>query len=149
VALAAGALAVAVAGGDVALRHPPASPPTPRLAIPAPPTTQAPAPPPTTVATSPATLVSSSPLVAVYSLSGPSTITFRASSGVSWAQLREGTQSGAVVFEGRIDQGQSETISGPAWVRLGNPTAITVAVNGTAITAPAVAAGQPYNLQFR
>lgn len=147
-ALAAAALAVVVAGIALAAHRSPRATPAPRVAAPAPPTTQAPAPPPTTLAAPPATLVSSTPQVAVYSLSGPSTITLRASSGVSWAQLRSGNQSGTVVFEGRINQGQSKTISGPAWVRLGNPTAITVAVNGTAITAPTVTAGQPYNLQF-
>ena len=96
----------------------------------------------------PATLISSTPSVALYSLRGPATITLTASSGVSWVELRRGDQSGAIVYQGSLRPGQAQTITGPAWVRLGNPTAVVIAVNETPITAPALTAGEPYDLQF-
>jgi hypothetical protein len=115
------------------------------------PVTRAPAPAPTPSTTVPprptVTLVSSSPAASVFSLSGPARITFRAS-GASWAQLRTGGPDGAVLYEGILEPGQTESVAGPSWIRLGNPTAVAIDVNGTAISAPAVASGVPTDLQF-
>lgn len=95
-----------------------------------------------------ADLVSSTPQDAVYRLTSPATITLTASNGVSWIELRQGDQVGAVLYQGRLTQGQVKTIAAPAWVRLGNPTAVTIAINRQLI-APPLTPGQPFNLQFR
>lgn len=151
VVIAAAAVLVVVAvAAALTLRSAPshrrAAAPNPPLSTPRP--ASAPTVAPTTVA-APATLVSSTPQDAVYSLAGPSTITFTASRGASWIELRQGAQAGTIVYQGILRQGQAQNITGPAWVRLGNPTAVSIAVNQTPLAAPTLTAGEPFNLQFR
>lgn len=101
----------------------------------------------TTVTTLPVSLVSSSPQAAVYRLSGAAQISINAS-GPCWVNIRQGNQTGPVIFSGTLGPGSTKSVSGPAWVRLGNPPAVSISVNGTALSPPATAAGVPYNLEF-
>ena len=141
-AAAAVGAAMVLSGGSSPAPHHTASLAPAKVARPAPVTT------PTTAAP-PVTLVSSTPQDGVYALHWPATITFTATSAVSWVELRQGDDSGPVLFEGSLQPGQSQTVSGPAWIRMGNPAAVTVSVDETPIVAPALPSGQPYNLQFR
>lgn len=100
----------------------------------------------TTTTTLPVSLVSSTQQAAVYRVTGTAQISIDAS-GRCWVEVRQGTQSGPVVFTGTLTQGSTKAVSGPAWVRLGNPPAVSVSVDGTPISRP-TAAGSPYNLEF-
>ncbi len=151
VSAAASVVVAAVAVGAAVASNGRVSPPLPRTPLVArtksPVTTPATTAAPTTTLPS-ADLVSSTPQDAVYRLTSPATITLTASNGVSWIELRQGDQVGAVLYQGRLTQGQVKTIAAPAWVRLGNPTAVTIAINRQLI-APPLTPGQPFNLQFR
>jgi hypothetical protein len=101
--------------------------------------------PPVTV---PVKLLSSSVGVSVYQLSGPSRITLRVTSGRCWVEIRATDDTGPVVFTATLVDGQTESVSGPAWVRLGAPSVVTIAVNGQTVSPPA-GSGGPYNLEFQ
>ena len=106
-------------------------------------------PAPSTTASIPATstvsLVSSTASVASYEVDGVSTIKVVGSSGRCWVQLRQGSATGQVIFEGVLLPGQSQVLNGPAWLRIGDPPAVAVTVNGTVLSPPPAAAGQPYD----
>ena len=76
------------------------------------------------------------------------TITFQAAGGTCWVEIRQSGRYGPVLFTGDLLAGQSRGMNGPIWVRLGNPLALVITVNGTSISPPGMAAGQPYDLQF-
>lgn len=149
-AAAAGVVVLLAAGGAAAtlgLAHHAAAP---RATGPA----HHPAPSPTAPArtvptTTPAAakLVATASGAATYQLAGPSQITLTAS-GPCWVEIRSGGASGAVSFVGTLQAGQSQAVAGPAWLRLGNPTAVAVAVNGQAVKPP-VTQGTPYDLTFQ
>jgi hypothetical protein len=111
--------------------------------------------PPTTRATVPATapppaapvLVSSGAGYSEYRLSGPATIVLSAS-GRCWVEIRQSGPSGPVLFQGVLVAGETQGAPGSTWVRLGNPSNVTVRVNGVTISPPSLIAGEPYNLQF-
>ncbi len=76
------------------------------------------------------------------------TISFRAINGVCWVEIRQSGPYGPVVFTGDLLAGQSRDMNGPIWVRLGNPRAVVITVNGSSISPPGMTADQPYDLQF-
>lgn len=94
-----------------------------------------------------AELVSSTAGASTYRIGPSATVSVQAN-GTCWVEIRQSTPQGAVVFEGNILAGQSRAVSGPAWVRLGNPTAVSITVNGTSISPPGIVSGEPYDLQF-
>jgi hypothetical protein len=103
---------------------------------------------PTTAPAMPAALVSQTASTATYQLTGTPTISL-VGSGSCWVQIRQGDQSGKVIFEGVLSSGTQKTQTGPFWVRLGNPSAVSVQVNGVVLNQPASNTGNPYNLQFQ
>jgi hypothetical protein len=123
--------------------HTSARPPTGAPLSAAPPSTKAAAlaPPASPV------LVTSSAGYSEYRLSGPATIIL-AASGTCWVQIRQGGPAGQVLYEGDLHAGDKRGTPGSTWLRLGNPAAVTITVNGVALSPPTLIAGQPYNLQF-
>ena len=106
---------------------------------------------PTAVPTTPAptaVLLGSSAGSSTYRVDASATISFRAINGVCWVEIRQSGPYGPVVFSGDLLTGQTRNMNGPVWVRLGNPGVILVTVNGTSISPPGMAAGQPYDIQF-
>jgi hypothetical protein len=101
---------------------------------------------PTAPPASDISLVASSAGYSMYRLSWPATIRLE-STGLCWVQIRDTGPTGPVTFEGDLTAGASHAVTGPAWLRLGNPTAVAVTVNGRVINPPLVA-GEPYNIQF-
>lgn len=94
-----------------------------------------------------ADLVSSTAGASTYRI-GPSATVAVQANGTCWVEIRQSTPQGAVLFEGSILAGQSRAVSGPAWVRLGNPTSVAITVDGTSISPPGIVSGEPYDLQF-
>jgi len=47
-----------------------------------------------------------------------------------------------------MSAGETKRVSGPVWIRLGNPTAMTVLVNGAAPPPAPMVTGDPYDLEF-
>lgn len=133
---AAAALVVTTSGGS----RPRATPPPAYRARP--PAAAAPAtvPPPSEVR-----LLSTSSGQATYWVAGPPATTLVAS-GRCWVEARSGGATGSIVFQGVLSSGQRQVLSGPLWLRLGNPGAVSVQVNGTVLQPPGLAAGQPYDL---
>lgn len=139
--------AVAVVGlggasiGFLSLRHPSAPPhaTTARpVAVTLPPTTPPPA----------ASLVSKTSSTATYHLLGSPPISLQ-DSGPCWMEVRRGNQDGPVLFKGVVSSGQHRDLTGPVWVRLGNPPAVAVLVGGAPLTEPSLSRDNPYNLQFQ
>ncbi len=140
--LAGGAIgALLVSRGPSASVHTP--PTVARQATP--PTTRA-APKPAPTPAGPV-LVGSGAGYSEYRLSGPATIVLSAS-GRCWVEIRESGPSGAVLFQGVLVAGETQGAPASTWVRLGNPSNVTVRVNGVTISPPSLIAGEPYNLQF-
>jgi hypothetical protein len=82
-----------------------------------------------------------------YRLSGPATIVVSAS-GRCWVEIRQNGPSGPVLYQGNLVAGDTRGAPGSTWLRLGNPSNVTVRVNGVPISPPSLVAGEPYNLQF-
>jgi hypothetical protein len=82
-----------------------------------------------------------------YRVSRPATIVLRAS-GPCWVQIRQNGPGGPVTYQGDLLAGMTRAATGPSWLRLGDPSQVTVTVNGVAISPPSLVAGEPYNLQF-
>jgi hypothetical protein len=169
VVLAAAAVAVAVAAVGIALdlrsvpsqsraqlqtaaRQTPVTAPPVRSSPPkkASPTTTLPVTttPPVTVASYPAVLVSSSGGTATYQLSSPSASIVVTAKGRCWLEVRANSPLGQIVYEGILDAGQQSSVTGPAWLRVGDPPEVSVRVNGTRMPVPGAAAAVPLNLQF-
>ena len=83
---------------------------------------------------------------AVYQVSGPIQVVLNAS-GSCWIQARHAGPNGDLVFQGTLVPGQSWTVAGPTWLRLGNPSAVSLAINGETVSPPA-ARGIPFDLQI-
>jgi hypothetical protein len=150
VTLAAGVAAAAAAGGSIAWSEsaPPGRAASPRIApAAAPAPTVAPPPSPTTV---PPPLVAQSvsaagATYAVRSLPLELDLTLV---GPCWAELRSGSPEGPLLFEGTLTAGSHRTWSvlGGLFLRLGNPAAARLVVDGSAVSLPLVA--DPFDLTF-
>jgi hypothetical protein len=121
--------------------HPPPQAASPPASAPASAPVTTPAPHPAPV------LVTTSAGYSEYRLSGPATILLTAS-GTCWVQIRQAGPTGTVLYQGDLYAGQTHPANGPIWLRLGNPTKVTITVNGVALSPPSLVAGEPYNLQF-
>jgi Domain of unknown function (DUF4115) len=115
-------------------------------------TTATSAPPRTTTTTAPpvkpAVLVSSQNGTATYQLRSASASIVVTASGPCWLEVRANSPLGQIVYEGTLEAGGRSTVTGPAWIRLGNPPVVAVKVNGTPMTVPGAQVGLPLNLQF-
>ncbi len=104
--------------------------------------------PPVTVASYPAVLVSSSGGTATYQLSSPSASIVVTAKGRCWLEVRANSPLGQIVYEGILDAGQQSSVTGPAWLRVGDPPEVSVRVDGTRMPVPGAAHAVPLNLQF-
>ena len=63
----------------------------------------------------------------------PSRAKLVASRGLTWLELRYGSQSGQLIWEGDLAQGQTRDVSlnhGPVWIRIGYPPALDIRLGG-------------------
>ena len=166
VVLTAAAVAVAVAAVGIALdlrstpsqsrsqlqaasqQAPATTVPTPTRKASPPTTLPVPTTPPATVASYPAVLVSSSGGTATYQLSSPSASIVVRAKGRCWLEVRANSPLGQIVYEGILDAGQQSSVTGPAWLRVGDPPEVAVRVNGQKMPVPGAGVAEPLNLQF-
>jgi len=139
VAVGGGVAVFGLPGGSGPRSHPAASPPLRGPAV-VPTTSLPPA--------QPASLLTKTATTATYAVVGSPTISLTGSAPC-WLQVRQDNQSGSVLFEGTLSSGQQKNLTGRVWVRLGNPAAISVQINGSTLDPPTQVAGSPYNLQFQ
>jgi hypothetical protein len=99
-------------------------------------------------AAKPAVLVSSQNGTATYQLSSASASIVVSASGPCWLEVRANSPLGQIVYEGTLEAGVRFSVTGPAWIRLGNPPVVAVKVNGTPMTVPGGETAVPLNLQF-
>lgn len=83
---------------------------------------------------------------AVYQVSGPISVVLHATAPC-WIEARRSGPNGGLLFQGTLVPGQAWTVAGPTWLRLGNPTAVSLAINGQQVSPPA-AQGIPFDLQI-
>lgn len=107
-------------------------------------------PPTTTPTTVPvvADLISSSVGAATYHISSAKASIVVRAKGPCWLEVRADSPSGQVVYEGTLEAGQRSSVTGPAWLRLGDPPQVTVSVNGKRLGPPGAQQGAPLNLEF-
>ena len=96
----------------------------------------------------PAVLVSTQNGTATYELSSASASIVVSASGPCWLEVRANSPLGQIVYEGTLEAGVRFSVTGPAWIRLGNPPVVAVKVNGTPMTVPGGEMAVPLNLQF-
>jgi hypothetical protein len=111
-------------------------------------TTTHPKPTTTTTPPKPAVLVSSQNGTATYELKSASASIVVSSTGPCWFEVRANSPLGQIINEGTLEAGSRFSVTGPAWIRLGNPPAVAVKVDGTPMTVPDSEVGLPLNLQF-
>ena len=68
--------------------------------------------------------------------------------GPCWVEVRVGGPAGQVKVEETLQAGEQATVSGAAWIRLGDPPYASVLVDGTPTTVPGSKSGVPLNLNF-
>ena len=68
--------------------------------------------------------------------------------GPCWVEVRVGGPAGQVATEETLQAGQQAKVTGPAWIRLGDPPYASVLVDGTPTTIPGSKYGVPLNLDF-
>jgi hypothetical protein len=69
-------------------------------------------------------------------------------SGPCWIEVKANSALGQVIYEGTLGKGQESSVTGPAWIRLGDPPFVTVTVNGTSMHVPGATTAVPLDLQF-
>lgn len=92
------------------------------------------------------TATSTSATEAVYTVTAGSLQVSVDASAPCWVELRSGSPSGPVVYEGTLQSGASQTFSAGngLWMRLGNPGGVQMRINGAAVNLPAAA--NPFNI---
>lgn len=102
--------------------------------------------PPTTVASPAVVAVSRQPSAAVYQVNSGSVSVSLLSSGRCWIQVRSRSALGPIMFESIVVPGAQKNFGDTAglWLRLGNPAAVQIRVDGTVLALPAVA--NPFDL---
>jgi hypothetical protein len=112
--------------------------------------------PSTTATTQPTTSTHPRPVELISAVGGTDTyqLTSRTASivvtarGPCWVEVRAGSPAGQVVTEETLEAGQQAKVTGPAWIRLGDPPNASVTVDGTPTTVPGAQSGVPLNLDF-
>lgn len=92
------------------------------------------------------TATSSTSTDAIYTVTGGQLQLSLTASGPCWVELRSGSPTGPVVYEGTIQAGSSQDFSagGGAWLRLGDPGGVQLRINGSPVQLPSVA--NPFNV---
>jgi hypothetical protein len=85
---------------------------------------------------------------ATYHLSSPAASIVVTARGACWLEVRAAGSSGQVVYEGTLEAGRRWSVTGPAWIRLGDPPQVSVTVNGKRLGPPGAEVAAPLNLQF-
>lgn len=69
---------------------------------------------------------------------GPVELVARASGGRCWLLVRDGSESGEVLWTGTLEPGEEKSFSasGPIWMHVGSPAALEVSVNGEPAEVP-------------
>jgi hypothetical protein len=67
--------------------------------------------------------------------------------GECWTEILRRNPSGRTLYVATMMAGTRHAVRGPVWIRLGDPTAVTITVNGTKVTPP-VTDGSPYDVKF-
>ena len=103
--------------------------------------------PPNRTAT--ATATSTGPTSATYVVTATPIDLTVAASNRCWVELRSGSASGPLLFEGLLVAGSSHVFSNPSgvWLRLGYPPAVRVQVDGSRVHLPV--SGQPYDVSVQ
>jgi|SRR5579875_556663 len=110
----------------------------------------------TTLTTKPTTTTNLKPVELISAVGGTDTyqLTSKTASivvtakGPCWVEVRAGSPAGQVVTEETLAAGQQAKVTGPAWIRLGDPPNASVTVDGTPTTVPGAQSGVPLNLDF-
>jgi len=68
--------------------------------------------------------------------------------GPCWVEVRAGSPQGQVVTEQTLETDNQVKVTGPAWIRLGDPPYAKVSVDGSPTTVPGSQYGVPLNLDF-
>jgi hypothetical protein len=136
-------------GANVATRGEHSGRPAPLHPRPAPPTTTPASVTTTTSApTQPAVLLSANKGTATYQLTSPGASIEVTTTGPCWIEVKVGGAGGRTIFEGTLAAGGHSKVTGPAWIRLGDPPYAKVTVDGTPMTVPGATTAVPLNLQF-
>jgi hypothetical protein len=101
-----------------------------------------------TTGAEPAVFQSFSNGTATYQLSSPNASIELKASGPCWIKVTAGSPYGQVKYQTTLGTGQQFTVTGPAWIRLGDPPYVTVTVDGWRMKVPGEALSQPLNLEF-
>jgi hypothetical protein len=115
------------------------------------PTSRAPAVPTTAappVSPAPAVLVGRVGGTATYQLKSPSASIVVQARGPCWTEIRMGSSKGRVFYRGTLKAGMASKVTGPAWVRLGDPVYASVTVDGAHMPIPGATKAVPLNLVF-
>lgn len=66
----------------------------------------------------------------------PTSAVFVASRGACWLEIRRGSQSGSLLYENTLQQGQTQSVSlknGPVWIDMGDPPMIDLRLGGKVV----------------
>lgn len=101
---------------------------------------------PTTTAPPALAATSTTATEAVYTVTAGSVHVSLSASAPCWVELRTGSPSGPVAYEGTLPAGANQTFSagGGLWMRLGDPAGVQVTINGAVVSLPAAA--NPYDI---
>ena len=85
---------------------------------------------------------------ATYQLNSAAASIVLTATGPCWIEVRVRSRAGPVFYEGTLQAGGISRVTGPAWIRLGNPIYAHVAVDGSGVPIPGAIKAVPLNLQF-
>lgn len=101
------------------------------------------------------TPTSGAPLAPVKSVTGSAAYNVAANTPIvvtanqpAWMELHKGGEKGPIVFSGTLPPGQSKPLTGPSFIRVGLPQAVTVTVSGQQATLPQSIPNKPITLYF-
>ncbi|CAM3360609.1 helix-turn-helix domain-containing protein [Marinicrinis lubricantis] len=77
-------------------------------------------------------------------------VEFIAANGECWAQVKSGNSNGEVLVEKKYNKGEQETFTAQnsLWIRMGNPSAVQIKVNGKLIEEEKLKESSPWNIQL-
>jgi RodZ C-terminal domain len=102
----------------------------------------------TTTPPKPVLLLSATGGTDTYQLTSKTASIVVTAKGPCWVEVRAGSPKGQVVTEQTLQTGEKVQVTGPAWIRLGDPPYAKVSVDGSPTTVPGSQYGIPLNLDF-
>jgi hypothetical protein len=72
-----------------------------------------------------------------------------AATGTCWVELRSGSASGPILFEGDLGPGASHAFTNQSgiWLRVGYPAGVSLMLDGSPVKLPAT--GSPYDVSVQ